>query len=70
MSRRMRWVGHVARIKEKMNACGIMMGKPEGKRPPRRRRHGWVNNIEMDLEERDDLVVSTRFLWLRVEELS
>jgi hypothetical protein len=39
--RRMRWVGHVARMGEKRNAYGLLVGKPEGKRPlgrPRRRR--------------------------------
>jgi hypothetical protein len=50
-SRRMRWAGHVARMGEKRNACRILVGKPEGKRPlgiPRRR---WVDNIQMDLRE-------------------
>jgi hypothetical protein len=32
-SRRMRWVGHVARIGEKRNAYRILVNKPEGKRP-------------------------------------
>jgi hypothetical protein len=39
-SRRMRLAGHVAQMKEKMNAYNILMGKPKGKRPlerPRRR---------------------------------
>jgi hypothetical protein len=27
------------------------MGKPEGKRPPGRPRHMWVNNIKMNLGE-------------------
>jgi hypothetical protein len=38
-ARRMRWVGHVARM-EKSNAFRVLLGKPEGKRPlgrPRRR---------------------------------
>jgi hypothetical protein len=38
-SRRMRWKGHVARMGE-TNECGILIGKPEGKRPlgrPKRR---------------------------------
>jgi hypothetical protein len=30
-SRRMRWAGHVARMREKSNACRILMGKPEGR---------------------------------------
>jgi hypothetical protein len=39
-SRRMRWAGHVARMGEKRNAYGILVGKPEGKTQlgrPRRR---------------------------------
>jgi hypothetical protein len=39
-SRRMRWAGHVARMREKRNAYTLFVGKPEGKRPlgrPRRR---------------------------------
>jgi hypothetical protein len=39
-SRRMRWAGHVARIRETRNAYKILVGKPEGKGPlgkPRRR---------------------------------
>jgi hypothetical protein len=31
-SKRKRWAGHVARMKEKRNAYRILMGKPEGKR--------------------------------------
>jgi hypothetical protein len=30
-SRRMRWVGHVARTGAKGNACRTLVGKPEGK---------------------------------------
>jgi hypothetical protein len=32
-SRRMRWAGHVARMGERRNVYGILVGKPEGKRP-------------------------------------
>jgi hypothetical protein len=32
-SRRMRWVGHVARMEEKRNAYRLLVGKPEGKKP-------------------------------------
>jgi hypothetical protein len=45
----MRWAGYVTRMGEKRNACMILVGKPEGKRPlgtPRRR---WLDNIKMDL---------------------
>jgi hypothetical protein len=39
-SRRMRWAGHVARMGEKRNACGLLVGNPEGNKSlgrPRRR---------------------------------
>jgi hypothetical protein len=35
-------------MKEKMNTYRILLGKPEGKRPPGRRRRRWVDNIKMD----------------------
>jgi hypothetical protein len=35
----------------KRKAYRILVGKPEGKRPLRRRR--WENNIKMDLRERE-----------------
>jgi hypothetical protein len=50
-SRRMRWVGHVARIGEKRNVYRLLVGKPEGKRPLRRPRRRWMDNIKMDLLE-------------------
>jgi hypothetical protein len=50
-SRRMRWVGHVARMGEKRNAYRLLVGKPEGKRPLGRTRCRWVDNIKMDLLE-------------------
>jgi hypothetical protein len=51
-SRRIRWVGHVARMGEKRNAYRILMGKPEGKRPLGRPRRRWV--------------VWTGLIWLRI----
>jgi hypothetical protein len=49
-SRRMRCAGHVDRIGEKKNVYRILVGKPEGKRPLRRQRRRWVDNIKMDLK--------------------
>jgi hypothetical protein len=45
-SRRMRWAGHVARMREERNAYRIFAGKPEGKRPLGRFRRSWEDNIE------------------------
>jgi hypothetical protein len=50
-SRRMRWAGHVARMWEKRNTYGFLVGKPEGKRPLGRPRHRLVDNITVDLGE-------------------
>jgi len=50
-SRRMRWVGHVARIGEERGVYWILVGKPEGKRPLGRPRRRWVDNIRMGLQE-------------------
>jgi hypothetical protein len=33
---------------ERRNAYRMLVGKPEGKRPLRRPKCGWVNNIKMD----------------------
>jgi hypothetical protein len=49
--RRMRWVGHVAWVGEKRNACRLLVGKPEGRRPLGRPRCRWLDNIRMDLVE-------------------
>jgi hypothetical protein len=48
-SRRMRWAGHVARMGKKRNVYGLLVGKPEGKRPLGRSRRSWIYNIKMDL---------------------
>ena len=50
-SRRLRWVGHVARMEEGRSAFKILTGKPTGKRPLRRPRRRWEDDIRMDLEE-------------------
>jgi hypothetical protein len=50
-SRRMRWAGHVAQMGEKRNAYRLLVAKPEGKRPLRRPRRRWVDNIKIDLSE-------------------
>jgi len=50
-SRRMRWAGHVARMGEERGVYRVLVGKPEGKRPMRRPRRTWVDNIRMDLQE-------------------
>jgi hypothetical protein len=41
----------VARVGEKRNAYGILLGKAEWKRPLGRSRRRWENNIKMDLRK-------------------
>jgi len=47
-SRRMRWAGHVARMR---GVYRVLVGKPEGNRPLGRPRRRWEDNIKMDLQE-------------------
>jgi hypothetical protein len=50
-SRRMRWVGHVARMGEERKLYKVLVGKPEGKRPLERPRRRWEDGIRIDLRE-------------------
>ena len=50
-SRRLRWAGHVVRIKESRNAYRVLVGRPEGKRSVGRPRRRWEDNVKMDLKE-------------------
>jgi hypothetical protein len=50
-SRRMRWAEHVARMGDGRGVYRILVGRPEGKRPPVRPRCRWEDNIKMDLGE-------------------
>jgi hypothetical protein len=50
-SRRMRWVGYVARTVEGRGAYRILVGRPEGRRQLGRPMHRWEYNIKMDLQE-------------------
>ena len=50
-SRRMRWAGLVASMGEERGVYGVLVGKPEGRRPLGRPRRRWADNIMMDLQE-------------------
>jgi hypothetical protein len=41
--------GNVARMKAKRDTHGVLVGKPQGKKPKGRPRHLWSDNIRMDL---------------------
>jgi hypothetical protein len=50
-SRIMRWAGNVARMGEGRGAYGILVERPEGRRPLGRPRRRWDDNIKMDLQD-------------------
>ena len=47
----MRWAGYVARMGERRGVYGVLVGKPEGKRPLGRSRRRWEDNIKIGLQE-------------------
>jgi hypothetical protein len=47
--RKMKCVGHVARMGEKRTEYRLLVGKPEGKKPLGRPRCRWVDNTKMEL---------------------
>jgi hypothetical protein len=48
-SRKIRWAGHVARMREKRNVYRLLVVKAKGKRPLGRPRHRWMDNLKMDI---------------------
>ena len=44
-------MSHVAHMEERRGVYRVLVGKPEGKKPPGRPRHRWEDNIKMDLHE-------------------
>jgi len=64
-SRRMRWVGHVARMGEGRGVHRVLVGKPEGKRPLGRPRHRLEDDINMDLQKVGG-GLGTGWSWLRI----
>jgi hypothetical protein len=52
---------------EGRNVYRVLVGKPEGKRPPGRPRRRWEDGIKMDLRETDwGGGVWSGFIWLRI----
>ena len=50
-SRRMRWTGQVACMRERRVVYRVLLGKPEGNGPLGRPRRRWEDNIKTDLQE-------------------
>jgi len=59
----MRWAGHVGCMGEKKGLYGVLVGKPEEKRPLGRPRLRWEDNIKMDLQEVGVWIGSS---WIRI----
>jgi len=49
-TRRIRWVGHALCMGESRVVYGVLVGKPQGKKPLGRPRHRWEVNIKIDLQ--------------------
>jgi hypothetical protein len=47
----MRWVVHLARMREMRSVYNILVGKPKGKRPLRRPRRRREDNFRVDFRE-------------------
>jgi hypothetical protein len=63
-SKRMGWVGHVARMAKGRGIYRVFVGRPEGKRPLGRPRRRWEDNIKIDLVE-IGMDGTNGFGWLR-----
>jgi hypothetical protein len=48
-SKRIGWMGHVARMRIMTNAYRILIEEPKGLRPIRKSRFKWKDNVRMDL---------------------
>ena len=64
-SRRMRWAGHVACMRQGRGVYRVLVGKPEGKSPLGRPRCRWEDTIKIDLQEVGG-GVGTGWSWLRI----
>jgi len=61
---RIRWVRHVAYIREQRCASRVLVGKPEEKRPLGIPRYRWEENINVDIKE-VAIRKWTGLMWLR-----
>jgi hypothetical protein len=64
-SRRTKWSGHVARMRRKGMLIEFIVGKPGGKKVGRPRLR-WEDDIKLDLNERENGILWTGFIWLRI----
>jgi hypothetical protein len=67
-SRRTRWAGHAARMREGRGVYMVLVGRPEGKRPLESSTCRWEDNIKMDLMEIE--IDGANWIWLAQVEYS
>jgi hypothetical protein len=65
-SRRMRWLGHVARMGEERGLRRVLVGKPEEKMPLGRPRCRWDDNIKVILKKFGRGRGGIGWSWLRI----
>ena len=58
---------HVAGTGDRRVAYRVLVGKPEGKRPLRRSKHTWEDNIKIDIQEVGWRGGMDWTVWLRIE---
>jgi hypothetical protein len=64
LNQRMWWAGHVAHVAEGTGIYRVLVGRPKGKKPLRRRRHRW-EDIKVDLRG-IGINGETGFSWLGI----
>jgi hypothetical protein len=64
-TRRIRWVGHVARMGEGSVVYRVLVLKSQGRRPMGRPRRRWEDNVRIDLQE-VECGFRTGLSWLRI----
>ena len=65
-SRKVEWVGHVARMGESRGLYRVLVVKPEGKRQLGRPRRIWEDNIMVDFQVSGVWGAWTGSIWLRI----
>ena len=58
------WAGHVACVREQINAYRVLVRKPEGKRPRGKPRHRWAVSIKIEVS----CVCWEGVDWIRLDE--
>jgi hypothetical protein len=64
-SRRLRWAGNIASMRERKVTYRVLVGEPQGRRPLGRLRRRWEDNIKIDFRE---VRLGERIgsIWLRI----